>query len=96
MEPAERTPGQILASAQSDLQTAVSVGDPHGRQQYARSARDSAVDVILNPTATAQQKAAARQCAAIAQTMTGELSAWQRRARAAADRRDQSAGVEID
>ena len=40
------------------------VGDQHGRQRYARLARDSAVEVILSPTATARPKAAARQCAA--------------------------------
>jgi hypothetical protein len=94
------TPADRLASAQRDLRTATSVPDEHGRQQYARSARDSAIEVIVDPAATDQQRSEARTCMAQAKTMTGEVpQSWPRlrtRARAADISRDRSAGVEID
>jgi hypothetical protein len=88
----DRPAARSLAEAQKDLNTAVSVRDEHRRQQYARSARDSAIEAALDPTATDDERAAARLCAAQARTMTGEYSARQRRALS----RGQTAAVEID
>jgi hypothetical protein len=97
--PADRL-ASALAAAQKDLRTATSLTDEHGRQQYARSARNSAGEVIVDPSATDQQRSAARACMAQAKTMTGEVPPssprLRTRARATNISRDRSAGVEID
>jgi hypothetical protein len=42
-----------LAAARADLHAAVQTSsDEHHRRQYARSARDSAAEVLLNPAST--------------------------------------------
>jgi hypothetical protein len=83
-----------LAEAQKDLSTAMSIGDQHGRQQYARAARDSATEAALDPGATDDERAAARLCAARARTLTGEYSPRQRRIRALG--REQAAALDMD
>lgn len=42
----------VLASARSDLHSAVQADDQHRRHQYALSARDNAPAVLLEPTST--------------------------------------------
>jgi hypothetical protein len=97
--PADR-PASAIAAAQKDLRTATSLPDEHGRQQYARSARDNAAEVIVDPSATDQQRSAAQACMAKAKTITGEAPPsrpkLRTRPRATNISRDRSAGVEID
>lgn len=45
-----------LAMARSDIHNAVNVDDDHRRRQYALSARDNAVTVILEPTSDRDQR----------------------------------------
>jgi hypothetical protein len=89
-----RPAARSLAQAQKDLTTAMSIGDQHGRQQYARAARDSAIEAALDLGATDDERAAARLCAAQARTLTGEYSPLQRRARALGH--EQSGALEVD
>jgi hypothetical protein len=41
-----------LAAARADLHRAAAAADPHGRTQYALTARDNAASVLLEPTCT--------------------------------------------
>jgi hypothetical protein len=41
-----------LAAARADLHRAAAAADPHGRTQYALSARDNAASVLLEPSCT--------------------------------------------
>jgi hypothetical protein len=94
-----RTPADLLAEAQKDLATATSARDErdeYRQTHYARSARDTATEAVVHPDATPEQRTAARACAAKAATMTGELAAVRRRARAPYTSIVRSAGVEID
>ncbi|MCX2715635.1 hypothetical protein [Mycolicibacterium sp. J2] len=52
-----------LEAARADLHTAVQMSDDeHRRQQYARSARDSAAEVLLDPGSTPLELGYARGC----------------------------------
>ena len=45
-----------LAMARSDIHDAVNADDAHRRRQYAFSARDNAVTVLLEPTSTRDER----------------------------------------
>ena len=95
----DRTAAKVLAEVHYELRTAISAGgegDEYRQHQYARSALDSANEVILDPSATSEQRSAAQLCAAQARTLTGDTARRRARARAAHANRDRSTVIDID
>ncbi|MCG7594738.1 hypothetical protein [Mycobacterium sp. PSTR-4-N] len=52
MHPAALSSNRALAAARADLHEALRADDEHRRQQYARSARDSAAEVLWDASST--------------------------------------------
>lgn len=63
------SPAHTLAMARSDIHAAVNADDDHSRRQYALSARDNAVSVLLEPTAERSEREHAEYYLADAEAM---------------------------
>ena len=64
-----------LAMARADIHSAVNADDDHRRRQYALSARDYAVTVLLEPTSDRNQREHAEYYLADAEAMIAATTA---------------------
>jgi hypothetical protein len=63
-----------LAMARADIHSAVNADDTHRRRQYALSARDNAITVLLEPTSQPSEREYAEYYLADAETIIAAIA----------------------